>query len=80
MAAVTIEAKIENGQLLLPSDFRLPDRGTAYVVIPDELEAQSVRYEDIATFSPLPFVVHLRSPRLADPEDAALFRKVMVEE
>lgn len=60
-----LEGVVENGQIKLNSDVRLPDGTKVYMVIPDvELEND---------------VVHLRSPRLARTEQAADFELEIVE-
>jgi hypothetical protein len=72
MAVRTTEGSIEDGQIRLPNGLRLPDRAKVYIVIPDEPE--------IIELPLLPPVVHLRSPRLADPKDAARLVKTPVTE
>lgn len=60
-----LEGVVENGQVKLNSDIRLPEGAKVYMIIPDvELENN---------------VVHLRSPRLARPEQAADFEMEVVE-
>lgn len=60
-----LEGIVENGQIKLDPDVRLPDGAKVYIVIPDsELETN---------------VFHLRSPRLARPEQAADFEMEVVE-
>jgi hypothetical protein len=60
-----LEGVVENGQIKLNSDIRLPDGAKVYMVIPDiELENN---------------VIHLRSPRLARPEQATDFEMKVVE-
>jgi len=61
-----LEGVVENGQIKLNSDIRLPDGAKVYLVIPDiELENN---------------VIHLRSPRLAHPEQATDFEMEVVEQ
>ncbi len=63
MNVVAYEAVVENGQVRLPADAKLPENAKVYVVVP-EPEA--------------PRVVRIASPRLAHPEDAARFTKMEV--
>jgi hypothetical protein len=65
MSVVTYEATIENGQIKLSEDVRLPERAKVYVVV--------AGVEDAARF-------HVGSPRLARPELANDFIKEVVEE
>jgi hypothetical protein len=64
MSVVTLEAIVEDGQIRLPSNVRLPDRTKVYVVIPG-LKVERV--------------VRIASPRLAHPEQAADFALEVVE-
>jgi hypothetical protein len=60
-----LEGVVEDGQIKINSDVRLPDGTKVYMVIPDvELENN---------------LIHLRSPRLAHPEQAADFEMEVVE-
>ena len=65
MRVTTFEGIVENGQIRLPATVRLPERAKVYVVIPD-VEIQTVTY--------------IGSPRLVHPEQAADFKKEVVEE
>ncbi len=65
MSVVTYEGVVENGQIRLKGDVRLPESTQVYVLVP---EAQAL---------PVP---HIVSPRLADPRDASRFTMVIVEE
>jgi len=65
MRVTTLEGTVENGQIRLPATVRLPERAKVYVVIPD-VEVQTVPY--------------IGSPRLVHPEQAADFKKEVVEE
>ena len=65
MRVTTLEGIVENGQIRLPAAVRLPERAKVYVIIPD-VEVQTVAY--------------IGSPRLAHPEQAADFRKEVIEE
>lgn len=60
MAVLSFEGVIEKGCVRLPRDVHLPDRTRVYVVVPHASEKHDVR---------------VPSPRLADPADAADFRK-----
>lgn len=66
MSVATIEGVIENGQVRLPPDIRLPERARVFVVIPDLV-------------GPM-FTAYVRSPRLAHLEQAADFIKQVVQE
>jgi hypothetical protein len=65
MRVTTFEGIVENGQIRLPADVRLPEHAKVYVVIPD-VEVQTVAY--------------IGSPRLVHPEQAADFKKEVIEE
>lgn len=65
MGVTTFEGIVENGQIRLPAAVRLPERTKVYVVIPD-CEVQSIAY--------------IGSPRLVHPEQAADFKKEVIEE
>ena len=65
MRVTTFEGIVENGQIRLPATVRLPEKAKVYVVIPD-VEIQTVAY--------------IGSPRLVHPEQAADFKKEVVEE
>lgn len=65
MSVTTIEGVVENGQIRLPASVRLPERARVYVIVPD------------TEVSPIAYV---GSPRLAHPEQASDFEKVVVEE
>jgi hypothetical protein len=65
MKVTTYQGIVENGQIRLPANVRLPEKAKVYVVIPD-VEVRSVAY--------------IGSPRLAHPEQAADFKKEVVEE
>ncbi len=59
MSAATFEGVVEQGQIKLNSEVRLPDGTKVYIVVPEmEVEATSM---------------NLRSPRLSHPEQAADF-------
>jgi hypothetical protein len=63
MNIVTYEGVVENGQVRLPAEAKLPENAKVYVVVP-EPEA--------------PRVVRIASPRVAHREDAAEFIKMEV--
>lgn len=65
MRVTTFEGFVENGQVRLPGDVRLPEKARVYVVVP-EAEVKSVAF--------------IGSPRLAHPEQAADFAKEVVED
>lgn len=65
MSVTTIEASVENGQIRLPPRVRLPEKAKVYVIVPD---------------AEIPTTAYVGSPRLAHPEQAADFRKEVVEE
>jgi len=65
MRVTTLEGIVENGQIRLPAAVRLPERAKVYVIIPD-VEVQTVAY--------------IGSPRLVHPEQAADFKKEVIEE
>ena len=61
-----LEGVVEDGQIKINADVRLPDGTKVYMIIPDvELENN---------------VLHLRSPHLAHPEQAADFEMEVVEQ
>jgi hypothetical protein len=64
MKTETYEGTVENGQTRLPADVRLPERARVYVVIPGA-ETMAGAY--------------IGSPRLVHPEDAADFKKEVIE-
>ena len=65
MSAEMFEGVVEQGQIKLNSDIRLPEGTKVYIVIPGvEVETQGVR---------------LLSPRLAHPEQATDFEMEVVE-
>ena len=65
MKVATFQGIVENGQIRLTENVRLPEKAIVSVVIPG-VEA--------------PFVARMGSPRLAHSEQAADFQKEMVEE
>ncbi len=65
MKVTTFQGIVENGQIRLDVDVRLPEKATVYVVIPD-IEVPQASY--------------VGSPRLVHPEQAADFKKEVVED
>jgi hypothetical protein len=65
MKVTTFEGIIENGQIRLPADVRLPEKARVYVVVPD-VDVQQVAY--------------VGSPRLVHPEQAEDFKKEVIED
>ncbi|MFN0109948.1 MAG: hypothetical protein ACKVZH_13925 [Blastocatellia bacterium] len=64
MSVMTYEAIVENGQIKLPYDVRLPERAKVFVVIP-------------VADAPVP--KRVASPRLLHHEHVAYFEKEVVE-
>ena len=65
MSATTFEGVVEQGRIKLDADVRLPEGAKVYVVVPGvEMEAERV---------------HVYSPRLAHPEQAADFELEIVQ-
>jgi hypothetical protein len=65
MTVVTYEGVVENGQIRLPAEAKLPENAKVYVLVPGTTEQPTV---------------HIRGPRFADPAQAAQFRLTVVEE
>jgi hypothetical protein len=65
MGVLTFEGTIENGQIRLPANVRLPERAKVYIVIPD--------------INVLPRA-YIGSPRLLHLDQATDFNKAIVEE
>ncbi len=63
MNVATFEGIVENGQIRLPENKRLPERTKVYVVMPGIGQPNSAR---------------LMSPRLAHPEQARAFKKTVI--
>jgi hypothetical protein len=63
MNVVTYEAVVENGQVRLPADAKLPENAKVYVVVPGLADKA---------------VAHIYSPRLAHRQQAADFIKLEV--
>jgi len=65
MSVTTFEGIVEQGQIRLTSDVRLPEHTKVYIIVPDiELKEHSLT---------------LQSPRLAQPERAAEFELEVFE-
>ena len=65
MKVTTLEGKVENGQIVLTGHVHLPEKLKVYVIIPDM---------DVIQTS------YIGSPRLLHPEQAADFRKEVIED
>ena len=65
MGVLTIEGIVDNGQIKLNSDVRLPERVKVYVIVPD-MKIQET--------------VHLYSPRLKNPGQAEDFKMEVTRE
>ena len=65
MAEVRYEGIVEGGRVRLPDTVQLPEHARVIVVVPDA--------ESAPTY-------HIYSPRLARPEQAADFTKLVVED
>ena len=65
MGVLTIEGIVDNGQIKLNSDVRLPENMKVYVIVPD-MKIQET--------------VHLFSPRLKNPGQAEDFKMEVTRE
>jgi hypothetical protein len=65
MNVATYTGTVENGQIRLPADVRLPEKTTVYVVVPGVSAPPNL---------------YVRSPRLVHPEQAADFVKTVLAE
>ncbi|HEV7374703.1 MAG TPA: antitoxin AF2212-like protein [Pyrinomonadaceae bacterium] len=65
MGVLTIEGIIDNGQIKLASDVKLPERTKVFVIVPDMQIEQ---------------IVHHFSPRLKNSDQAAEFEMEIVQE
>jgi hypothetical protein len=65
MGVLTIEGIVDNGQIKLNSDVRLPERVKVYVIVPD-MKIQET--------------VHLYSPRLKNPGQSEDFKMEVTRE
>ena len=63
MNVATFEGIVENGQIRLPDNIRVPERTKVYVVIPGESQPSATR---------------LMSPRLVHPEQAKDFEITVI--
>ena len=63
MNVATFEGIVENGQIRLPENVRVPEKTKVYVVIPGMGQ---------------PTLARLMSPRLANPEQAKDFKKTVI--
>jgi hypothetical protein len=65
MKVATYEGVVENGCVQLPPDANVPEKSVVYVIVPG---------------AELQRVVHIRSPRLVNPEQAKDFVKEVLPE
>ncbi len=65
MQMTAFEGIIENGRVRLTTNIRLPENTKVYVLIPDSEDKKMAR---------------IFSPRLVHPEQAAEFKKEVIEE
>lgn len=65
MGVLTIEGTVDNGQIKLNSDVRLPEHMKVYVIVP------GMKVEE---------TVHLFSPRLKNPSLVEDFKMEVIEE
>ena len=65
MGVATFEGVVEQGQIRLEADVRLPEKAKVYVIVPDVQIERSAQ---------------VFSPRLARPEQAADFLLEVIEE
>ncbi len=65
MIITAFEGLVENGCIHLPTGVLLPEKSKVYVLVPA---------------AEMPRTVHFRSPRLADPSQAPLFKLEVTEE
>jgi hypothetical protein len=65
VTVTTFQGIVENGQIRLGPDVRLPEKAKVYVVVPDVQ---------------IPQGSYIGSPRLVHPEQAADFTKEVIEE
>jgi len=73
MSLATFEGIVENGQVRLPSDVRLPENAKVYILVVEE-------ETDYVTLQTLPSTVRLHSPRLSSPEDGLRLQKEVIVE
>ena len=64
MSVLTLEGIVENGQIRVRSDIRLPEKARVYIIIPDVPATQAA---------------HVYTPRLVHPEQAADFKLEIIE-
>ena len=67
MKVVTYEGIVENGSIRIVDGELLPEKAKVYVIVPGVYESEGLR------------VVHVRSPRLAHPEQAKDFVKEVTD-
>ncbi len=61
MKVVAYEGVVENGCVHLPADAHLPEKAKVYIIVPGNGEA--------------PRTFHIRSPRLANPEELKILSR-----
>ena len=64
MGVMTVEGVVDHGEIKLKKKLSLPDHTKVYIVVPD------IQVEQ---------VVHVATPRLANPEKAADFKMEVIE-
>jgi hypothetical protein len=65
MSVTTFEGVVENGQIRLPANVRLPENAKVYVVVPN---------------AETPKAAYIGTPHLADPEQAGDFKKEILKD
>ncbi len=65
MGVVTLEGVVENGQIRLATDVRLPEKTKVYVIVPDMQVEQRA---------------HIYSPHLIHPDEVKDFEMDVIEE
>jgi hypothetical protein len=68
MKVATYEGVVEDGCVHVSGNISLPEKAKVYIVVPDVTEVE------------MPPAPRIRSPRLADPSQAALFKMVVTKE
>jgi len=69
MSVISFEGVIENGQIHLPPDIQLPEKGRVYIVVPDPQESLQTSSQVAANS-----IKHIYSPRLRSRRQAGDFR------
>ena len=68
MRVATYEGVVERGCVHVSGNITLPENAKVYIVVPEAIEVET------------PLTPRIRSPRLADPSQAALFKMVVTKE